>query len=244
MNRPMQLHRLSGRPLIVDLFCCQGDASMGYHQAGFDVIGVDLEPQPRYPFTFIQADALRFLDDLLSTDLWIGDNPVREVVAVHASPPCQAYSKAHRIRSNDHDRLIAAVRDLLEQTGLPYVIENVEDARHELRNPVMLCASMFGRAPSSTAPGLDRHRWFETNWPLTVPLHPQHSWRTTKMGRPPQPGEAMHAVGNFSGVAIGRELMAMPWASRDGLREAIPPYYAAYIGDQLMTHLYSLEEAA
>jgi hypothetical protein len=143
--------------------------------------------------------------------------------AIHASPPCQAYSKAQRLRDNDHDRLIAALRQELEKLGKPYVIENVEGARGELRDPVMLCGTMFGLR-------LYRHRLFETNWPLTAPLHGQHYLRQVKMGRKPGPQDILQPVGNFTGVDAAREAMGMPWASRDGLREAIPPAYTEYIG--------------
>jgi len=106
----------------------------------------------------------------------------------------------------------------------------------------MLCAVMFGLQPTPERPGLDRHRYFETSFPVEQPLHPEHTWRTTKMGRPPKAGEAMHVVGNYSGVEISRGLMGMPWASRDGLREAIPPAYTKYIGLWLRAFL-SMEAA-
>lgn len=207
------------KPRLLDLFCCQGGASHGYVAAGFDVVGVDIEPQPRYPFTFYQRDALDFVR-----------RHGRRFDAIHASPPCQAHSKAWKINKRDHPRLIAPTRDLLEATGLPFVIENVEEARDELNAPVMLCGVMFGLETY-------RHRLFEANWPVAVPDHPEHVARTTKMGRPPVAGEFMHIVGNFSGVDRARDVMGMPWASRDGLREAIPPAYTEYIGRQLMTHV-------
>jgi DNA (cytosine-5)-methyltransferase 1 len=221
------------RPILFDFFACQFGAGKGYHDAGFDVIGFDIEPQPRAPLQFVRADALVTLRMLLDGHPIAGVT-LERVAAFHASPPCQHDSATQRIQGNDHPDLIEMVRALLERTGKPYVIENVEGAVLKLREPKMLCAAMFGRGPTPTAVGLDRHRYFETNWPLEVPEHPAHTWRTTKMGRPPKPGEAMHVVGNFSGVSIARELMAMPWASRDGLREAIPPYYTEFIGRQLM----------
>jgi DNA (cytosine-5)-methyltransferase 1 len=204
---------------ILDLFCCQGGAGTGYHRAGFDVVGVDIDPQPRYPFAFHQRDALDFVR-------W----HARHFDAIHASPPCQLYSKTHRINRSDFPDLIGPTRELLEQTGLPYVIENVMDAEPELHDPVMLCGEMFGLETY-------RHRLFETNWGLTSPEHPLHVAKTTKMGRTPVPGEYMHVVGNFSGVDKGREVMGMPWANRDGLREAIPPAYSEYVGRQLIDHL-------
>ena len=204
---------------LLDLFCCEGGAAKGYADAGFEVVGVDKDPQPRYPFRFIQGDALERLGETAAG-----------FDAIHASPPCQGYSKAQRIQRRDHERLIAATRDALRATGLPYVIENVMDARDELHDPVMLCGTMFGLR-------LYRHRLFETNWPLTAPLHGQHYLRQVKMGRSPGPQDILQPVGNFAGVAEAREAMDMPWASRDGLREAIPPAYAEYVGGQLAAHV-------
>lgn len=129
------------RPRLLDLFCGAGGASMGYHRAGFEVIGVDIKLQPHYPFKFYQADALAF--------------PLEGYDAYHASPPCQAYSEATPITTKSkHPQLIRIVHDLLIKLDKPYVIENVEGARWHLENPIMLCGTMFG---------LDvwRHRWFE-----------------------------------------------------------------------------------
>lgn len=207
------------QPRLLDLFCCQGGASMGYANAGFRVTGVDISPQPRYPFGFFQRDALDFLEV-----------HGKRFDAIHASPPCQLYSLTHRINKNDFPDLIGPTRDLLEKIGVPYVIENVMEAAPELRDPVMLCGEMFGVETY-------RHRLFETNWGMVPPEHPKHVAKTTKMGRAPVEGEYMHIVGNFSGVDKGREVMGMPWANRDGLREAIPPAYTEFIGEQLMHHV-------
>lgn len=223
------------RPKLLDLFCCQGGAARGYVDAGFDVVGVDIEPQPRYPFEFCRGDALSVLRGLIrGKSFWfptsLGELTLGSFSAVHTSPPCQLYSDTHRINRSDFPDLIGPTRELLERTGLPYVIENVVGAERELRDPVMLCGAMFGRETY-------RHRLFETNWALTAPNHPEHVAKTTKMGRAPVAGEYMHIVGNFSGVDKGREVMGMPWASRDGLREAIPPAYTEYIGRQLLEHM-------
>ncbi len=149
--------RSSGKPLLLDLFCCAGGAGVGYARAGFDVLGVDLNPQPHYPLPFIEADALKLdLEFIASFD------------AIHASPPCQSYSDlAKRNRNADAwPRLIEPVRAILAASGLPYVIENVEGA--PLLNPAVLCGTMFE--------GLRvlRHRLFETNFPLTAPPHGKH----------------------------------------------------------------------
>jgi DNA (cytosine-5)-methyltransferase 1 len=212
------------RPVILDLFCCQGGAGMGYWRAGFDVIGVDINPQPHYPFEFTQGDALDVLRRM---------RPDGPVVAIHASPPCQAKTKAQKIQKREHPRLIAPTRDLLLEIGLPYVIENVVpdgDDDDPLLDPAMLCGSMFSL-------GTYRHRLFETNFPLAVPGHPEHELKTTKMGRRPKPGEMMHVVGNFSGVEQARKAMGIDWMTRDGLRESIPPAYTEYIGKQLIDTL-------
>lgn len=221
------------KPLLLDLFCCEGGAAKGYHDAGWEVFGVDINPQPRYPFWFHQGNAL---DVLLGGVCCFarGDERkwlhVSEFDAIHASPPCQAHTNAQRIQGNDHPDLIEPTRDLLHEVGKPFVIENVPGA--PLVDPVELCGAMFGLETY-------RHRLFESNWELIPPAHPEHVARTTKMGRPPQPGEFMHIVGNFSGVAKARDVMGMPWASRDGLREAIPPAYTEYIGRQLLAEVKS-----
>lgn len=217
------------RPLLLDLFCCQGGASRGYVDAGFDVIGVDIAPQPRYPYDLIVGDAITVLRSLLSgkVDPVVG-YALDDIDAIHASPPCQAHTRAQKIRGNRHVDLVDVTRELLAQTGRPYVIENVPGA--PLFDAVELCGGMFGLETY-------RHRLFETNWPLRVPSHPEHVARTTKMGRRPVDGEYMHIVGNFSGVDRARRVMNMPWASRDGLREAIPPAYTEYIGRQMMAHV-------
>lgn len=205
------------KPKLLDLFCCQGGASKGYADAGFEVVGVDIRYQQHYPYEFHQNDALAFL--------W---SHGRLFDAAHASPPCQAHSNAQKIMGNTHPDLIAPTREALREWGKPFVIENVPGA--PLIDPVELCGAMFGLETY-------RHRLFETNWKLTAPAHPEHVARTTKMGRPPRDGEYMHVVGNFSGVDRAREVMGMPWANRDGLREAIPPTYTEFIGRQLMDAL-------
>jgi DNA (cytosine-5)-methyltransferase 1 len=204
---------------LLDLFCCQGGAAEGYRRAGFtDIVGVDIVMQPRYPFQFVLHDALDYLR-----------RHAHEFDAIHASPPCQKFTNAQKIMRREHPDLIAPVRELLDELGKLYVIENVPAA--PLLDPVELCGAMF--------PGLAtyRHRLFETNWPLTAPAHPEHRFKTTKMGRPPRPGEFMHVVGNFSGVTRARAAMGIDWMSRDGLREAIPPAYTEFIGQQLLAHI-------
>lgn len=207
----------TSRPRVLDAFCCQGGAATGYHQAGFDVIGVDLAPQPRYPFEFIQGDAVQFIAE-----------HGHKFDLIHASPPCQAFTEAQKLRGNDHPDLIGPTREAMQAAGRPFVIENVEGARALLApDAVLLCGAMFGLRTY-------RHRLFETSWPAAQRHHPRHIAPLAKMGRPPRPGEFMHVVGNFSGVDLAREVMGMPWADRDGLREAIPPAYTRHVADQFL----------
>lgn len=226
---------------LLDLYCCQGGASRGYADAGWTVVGIDKDPQPRYPFPFLQMDALEALRRLIAGEWLQFTRPDRVPLfvnlatlhAVHTSPPCQLYSLTHRINRSDFPDLIGPTRELLEQTGLPWVIENVTEAAPELRDPIMLCGETFELETY-------RHRLFETNWHLEAPDHLPHLARNTKMGRPYVPGEYMHVVGNFSGVDQARRIMGMPWANRDGLREAIPPAYAEYVGRRLAEFLLAV----
>ncbi|MEV0138444.1 DNA cytosine methyltransferase [Streptomyces globisporus] len=203
---------------VLDLFCCQGGAAMGYHRAGFDVTGIDLAPQPRYPFRFIQADAIDYVREHGA-----------EFDFIHASPPCQRYSRAQKIQHRDHPDLIAPTRAALEATGRPWVIENVEEAHRELCDPVTLCAAAFGMRTY-------RHRLFETGGGFTFipPRHPAHWAPLTKMGRPRAAGHFAHYVGNFSGVADARTDMGVGWMNRDGIRECIPPAYTHHIATALL----------
>ncbi|WP_405964789.1 SAM-dependent methyltransferase [Streptomyces sp. NBC_00723] len=210
---------------LLDLYCCQGGATAGYQAAGFDVTGVDIDPQPRYleiNKAFQQADAVAFVLDRLD---WI-----RETFDfIHASPPCQFDSDCQRIRDNEHPDLIEPTREALELTGLPYVIENVSGAQAKLKDPVELCGLMFGMTRTY------RHRYFETGgWTLPQPHHPRHEMRQVKLGRRAQDGEVIQAVGNFSGVGIVRAEWDVPWMNRDGIREAIPPAYSRHIAEQFL----------
>lgn len=211
------------RPLLLDLYCCQGGATAGYQAAGFHVIGVDLDPQPRYcGDEFWQADAIGFLAVHRE---WIR----REVALVHASPPCQFDSDCQRIMGNDHPDLIEPTRQALEDIGVPFVIENVRGALPKLRDPIELCGAMFGLRTY-------RHRYLEPGggWTLAAPPHPEHTAPQVKMGRAPGPGEFVQAIGNFSGVGMVREDWGVRWMNRDGIRESIPPAYARYVGEQFL----------
>lgn len=194
---------------------------MGYYRAGFDVVGVDIKPQPHYPFEFYQADALEF--------------PLEGFDVIHASPPCQAYTRARKLQGNTHPELIEPIRFRLRATDLPYIVENVPGS--PLLQPVMLCGTMFDRR-------IYRHRLFESNAPLVVPCHPTHTHKSVKMGRPPKDNEFIQVVGHFSGADLAREVMDTPWMSKEDMREAIPPYYTEFIGKQIIEQLEALELAA
>lgn len=189
---------------------------MGYARAGFDVTGIDNRPQPRYPFAFIQADAFEYVAQ-----------HGHEYDAIHASPPCQRYSvqTAMEHRGN-HPDLIAPVRDLLLATGKPFAIENVENARALLRNPIKLCGSMFGL-------DLWRHRYFEM-WPDILQLTPtcNHSELPVLIT-----GTTRRKVGGrFEHTAQQcRDASGLFWMTRNEMDEAIPPAFTEWIGRHLMS---------
>ena len=207
------------RPRLLDVFCGAGGAAVGYHRAGFEVVGVDINPQPNYPFEFHQGDALHFL-----AEHW------REFDAVHASPPCQRYSAMSNCRpglAEEYPDLIAATRNLLELTGLPYVIENVPGS--PLRPDLTLCGQMFGLE-------LYRHRVFESNVFLWQPGHPKHRVPASRAGHW-KPGTIMSVSGHVSPIAVARKAMGIDWMNRAELAESIPPAYSQHVGEQLIEQL-------
>jgi DNA (cytosine-5)-methyltransferase 1 len=225
---------------LIDLFCCAGGAAMGYHRAGFEVFGVDKEPQPRYPFWFHQGDALNVLDTLLSGYPVLFRHPdgreremlIGDFVAAHASPPCQLFTayrrKGHGV-GDGYLNLIPETRGMLEMTLLPWIIENVEQAKSELRDPVRVCGSSFEL-------DVRRHRLFESNVPLTVPPC-DHSWQT------PRFTPASNRTNLRRTVEVGvwripldvqRKAMGIEWMELRELSEAIPPAYTEWLGRQLL----------
>ncbi|WP_354597792.1 SAM-dependent methyltransferase [Streptomyces sp. JL1001] len=229
MTQPNPIRREhSHRPRLLDLFCCQGGAAKGYADAGFDVTGVDTAPQPRYPFTFVQADAIAYVLEHGA-----------EFDVIHASPPCQHDSDCQRLQGNTHPDLIAPTRTALKTTGRPWVLENVRGAVRKLERPVMLCGPMFGVQTY-------RHRYFETGGGFTLPEphHPAHTVPQAKMGRPIPLGHYGQFVGNFSGVQHARTVMGVPWMNRDGIRECIPPAYSHWIGTHARYSLHARRVAA
>lgn len=195
---------------------------MGYHRAGFEVVGVDIRPQPNYPFQFVRHD----VRDL--PDYWIA----ALFDAVHASPPCQAYSPLGALSPDktypDH---LAFTRDLLSGIGLPYVIENVMSAPLIKERSITLCGGMFGLRTY-------RHRRFESNIPLRAPAHPKHIARTATKQRKARWAEGWHvSITGDVGTYVGPEAMGIDWMSGNELCEAVPPAYTQHIGEQLMLHL-------
>lgn len=205
---------------ILDLFCGAGGAAMGYARAGFDVVGVDIKPQPRYPFEFIQADALTF--------------PLDGFDAIHASPPCQTYSAMRNSWNarKDHPDLLPATRARLAAAGVPYVIENVPGA--PMAPLFLMCGSAFGLG----IPGyqLRRHRWFEVSgaWFLSPPC--QHRGPVIGIyGDHGRDRRRKEGFGRYFSLDERKQAMGIDWMARDELDQAIPPAYTEYVGEQLLT---------
>jgi DNA (cytosine-5)-methyltransferase 1 len=217
----------------LDLFCNAGGAGTGYARAGFDVVGVDLEPQKNYPFAFIQHDALTLDPRFLAT-----------FDAIHASPPCQGYtSMRHAPGAKGAPRLIGETRAMLERTGLPWIIENVEEARAEMRDPLTLCGSMFGLGAQGCR--LQRHRLFESNIAISAPTPCQHDDRPVigvygghaRRRAASAGGRGTRDVWEGGHRAAMSEAMGMTWATCAEMSEAIPPAYTEHLGRQLIAHI-------
>ena len=210
---------------------------MGYHRAGFDVVGVDHVDQPNYPFEFRKGDALECLHAMLAGDF---SHDLGAFEAIHASPPCQAYSTLNSVnRVEGYQDLVGSTRTLLESTGLPYVIENVVGA--PLRDPIMLCGSSFGLR-------IRRHRLFEANVSIMA-LPCAHHWQQDRIF------PALDAVGRKKGGRSGivgvyghggdkradlwPQEMGIDWMSRQELTQAIPPAMTEHIGSYLLSHIDS-----
>lgn len=219
------------RPRLLDLFCGAGGAAVGYHRAGFDVVGVDVRPMPHYPFEFIQADALEYLAD-----------HGHEYDVRHTSPPCQGYSTITADHAR-HPRLINVVRIMLQHFTGPYVIENVEGARHHLHHPVRMCGSTFEL-------GVRRHRYFESNALIMARGFCAHAGQGVPIGvygDHPDKTEARRPNGGSRGrkatsLTEAQQAMGIDWMNWKELTEAIPPVYTEWIGSQLIAQL--LEAAA
>jgi DNA (cytosine-5)-methyltransferase 1 len=192
---------------LLDAFCGAGGAAMGYHRAGFDeIVGVDIKPQPRYPFTFVQGDALEYVKA-----------HGHEFDAIHASPPCQAFTTARVIHGREHPDLLTPTRWALGVTLRPWIIENVPGA--PMLADVVLCGSNFGE------PRLKRHRWFELGFHKPLVLLPPCAHDDDNII-----SVFGHGGHIYHGVAEWREVMGIDWMNRDELSQAIPPAYTEFIG--------------
>lgn len=220
---------------MIDLYCGGGGCAMGYHRAGFDeIIGVDIVDRPNYPFKFVKMDALEFLR---TTDL-------SDVQFIHASPPCQCYSKLKYLSGNvekweeNHVDLVAPTRELLVKTGKPYVIENVEGA--PLINPIRLCGSQFENMYTQ------RPRLFESNISLNKPDTPVVRHKTLKLGHGIAEDGYITVAGTRTPMGMnevqtklyyGFALGGIDWMTLEELTQAVPPCYTEWIGKQIIEYL-------
>lgn len=224
--------------ILVDLFCGGGGASAGYVAAGFEVIGVDIDPHPEYPYRMVQGDVFDIAPDLIRDS---------GAVFVHASPPCQASSPTNAFR-NSKNRFnpttpepvsrINDARSMLQACGVPFVIENVAYKATGLRCDLMLCGSMFDL-------DMFRHRWFEFGNDAVVPEQPAHA-RHTRLtqcnGMMPTAERPVFAIAGRNGhhgkawIRRAAEAMGTPWLAEhlNPLCECIPPAYTQYIGQSVM----------
>ncbi|MEU5189544.1 DNA methylase [Streptomyces klenkii] len=227
MTHPSLIRR-PARPRVLDLFCCARGAGTGYARAGFAVDGVDIADRPNYPFAYHRGDALDRLTTLITT------GEIAAYTLVHASPPCQdkcaltVGTNRSRGWGGAHNDLVAPTRELLEATGLPYVIEQ-PNGRARIRRDLSLCGEMFGL-------GGIRHRNFELGgWATSRPAHPRHRGyvRGYRHGvfRDGPYVAAYGAGGGKATVAEMQAAMGITWTDvREELTEAIPPAYAEWIG--------------
>ena len=222
------------RPRLLDLFCGAGGAAMGYHRAGFEVVGVDLAHQKNYPFEFIRADALTVLDTFDEFRWAHGDFD-----AIHASPVCKRHSAATPTWARaGHPNQIPPTRAGLEATGLPWAMENVPGA--PLRPDIRLCGCVAG------LPELERERWFEIGGWSTFELLPPcyHAQSPITVAGHGEPSGPRMAHGLIAHKADWERVMGIDWMTRDELAQAIPPAYTEIIGGRLLEHLSAAREAA
>lgn len=219
------------RARLLDLFSGAGGCARGYQMAGFHVTGVDIKPQPRYAGdVFIQGDALSYVA-----------KHGHEFDAIHASPPCQAFTQmSARYRgkggpTDDHPALIEETRAALERIDITYVIENVQGARSEMRNPIVLHGGSFGLQ-------VPRPRLFESNAPLVAPAFARCQSPIGVLGAYPdgrllwrrKDGTELRAA---SSIEDARTAMGIDWMEWREITQAIPPAYTEFIGRQLLAHL-------
>lgn len=243
MWRTTESSRREKEMRLLDLFCCEGGASMGYHAAGFEVVGVDLFEsfsQKRYPFESHKSDALEFVE-----------KHGHEFDVITASPPCQHASAGTRAQDRSkYPKLIGPTREALIATGKPYIIENVRGS--DLINPVELCGCMFGMTAVDTdgiVLHLQRPRRFESNLPLVAPRehdHSDHEWVGGSYGgarRDKYEAKHVRKGGYVPAKAVQQELLGIHWMTERGMHQAIPPIYTQYLGLQVLA-LLEEEKAA
>lgn len=221
---------ITGRPRLLDLYCKAGGASKGYHLAGFDVVGVDIEDQPNYPFEFHRADALEFLAA-----------HGHEFDAIAASPPCHDHTTlSSRAGVNGSGWLLDATLEALAGQPRPWIVENVMGAR--MRADVVLCGSMFGLRTY-------RHRKFAIDprvpWLPPVPWHPVHRVRTSTKDRRAGFAAGMNvSITGDVGSWVGPACMGIDWMTGNELAQAIPPAYTEHLGRHLIDMLSGQEASA
>lgn len=224
---------------LLDAYCCEGGASVGYHQAGFEVVGVDLfedYSQKRYPFESHKGDAIKFIK-----------KHGKEFHVITASPPCQHASAGTRAQDRSrYLRLIEPTRKALIATGLPYVIENVRGS--DLVDPIELCGCMFDLTALDTdglTLHLQRARRFESNIPLSIPRpcdHSTHVWVGGSYGgarRDKYEAKNIRRGGYVPSIPVQRELLGIDWMTQRGMHQSIPPSYTTWIGQQIILYLDS-----
>lgn len=234
------------KPLLLDLFCGAGGASMGYADIGFDVVGVDFRAQRHYPFEFFQADAIDFLAE-----------HGHEFDAIHASPPCQEFSIMRRGRWQDrkHPNLLVPLYPMLGKLDVPWVVENVEGARPYMKHPILLCGTMFGLGTKHGSQ-LRRHRLFDANFHVPQPTcqhrtdasvigvygggqHPDRRRVPVTIGVYGNAGGSSKRDGlSFFSSQDRRDAMGIDWMRGKELSEAIPPMYTSYIGWHMMDQVF------
>ena len=215
------------KPRLLDLFCGAGGAAVGYHRAGFgEIVGVDIAPQKNYPFEFVQGDALEYVAE-----------HGHEFDAIHASPPCQDYSRAVRhLSSPGYPRLLEPTQEILESLDCSYVIENVIGSPIPMQSTlfgqhgVYLCGTMFGLR-------IWRHRLFATNFEVALPGPCVHSEPGMNPYNPQGRERLDDERGSTEREAYWREHWGVGWMKRDEGREAIPPAYTEHIGQALIQDL-------
>lgn len=221
---------------LLDLFCGAGGAAVGYDRSGLfsEIHGVDIVPQPRYPFRFYQYDAIEFLKRY-----------GHQYDLIVASPPCQRFSSASGKHKEKHPDLLTPTLEILRKLGTPYVVENVTGARPLLQSPILLCGSMFGLK-------VYRHRLFEVYPEIEAPLHFPHNDRSPGANKGLSPKGFVCVVGHRAGIQPAKGVtkeyveaaMGINWMSATELSQAIPPKFTQYIGEQLKKKLVTLVDIA